>query len=171
MPESSQTPSAANTFDLEQVRALFPQFEVIELIGEGGMGVVFKARQKQLDRLIAIKLLKPSLASDPAFAERFTREARALAQLKHPNIVAVHEIGQVDGNCFFVMEYVDGMNLRQLTGSTRLNPREALELVPKICDALQYAHDLGIVHRDIKPEIFCLAKMARSKLPTSDLPS
>src|SRR5437016_6438454 len=116
------------------------------------MGAVYKARQPGLDRLVALKILPPRSGSDPGFAERFTREARALARLSHPNIVAVHDFGQAEGVPYFIMEFVDGLNLRQLQHASRLTPREALQIVPQLCDALQYAHDEGVVHRDIKPE-------------------
>lgn len=130
----------------------FPQLEILECLGRGGMGVVYKARQKSLQRLVALKLLAPERAGDPRFTQRFEREARALAALNHPHIVAVHDFGQAGGFFYLLMEFVDGPNLRQLLRSKRLSPAEALGIVPSICDALQCAHDHGIVHRDIKPE-------------------
>jgi tRNA A-37 threonylcarbamoyl transferase component Bud32 len=142
----------------------FPQLEILELLGQGGMGAVYKARQPQLDRLVAVKILRPELSQDPAFIERFTREARALAKLSHANIVAVYDFGQVSGFCYFVMEYVDGINLRQALRAGDLKPAEALKIVPQICDALQFAHDEGIVHRDIKPENILLDKKGRVKI-------
>ena len=107
---------------LDAVARHFPQLEIIELLGSGGMGAVYKARQRELDRLVALKILPPEAATDPGFAERFTREARALARLSHPNIVAVHEFGQVDGLHYFLMEFVDGLNLRQLEQAGKLRP-------------------------------------------------
>src|SRR3954470_15515088 len=92
----------------------FHGLEIVDLLGRGGMGVVYKARQPALDRMVALKLLTPEFAGDPQFAERFTREARALARLSHANIVAVHEFGQRAGHWYFLMEFVDGANLRQL---------------------------------------------------------
>src|SRR5206468_615195 len=136
----------------------FPDLEILELIGRGGMGAVYKARQKQLDRLVALKVLPVSVKRDPAFAERFAREARALARLAHPKIVAVYDSGQTNGLFYFLMEFVDGVNLRQLLNTGKIAPKEALAIVPQICDALQYAHDKGIVHRDIKPENILLDK-------------
>lgn len=149
---------------VERLAALFPQLEILELLGRGGMGAVYKARQPGLDRLVAVKILPPEVGHDPAFAERFTREARALAHLSHPNIVAVHDFGQADGLFFFVMEYVDGLNLRQTLQAGKLTAEEALAIVPQICDALQYAHDEGVVHRDIKPENILLDKRGRLKI-------
>jgi serine/threonine protein kinase len=158
-------PSAA------ELAALFPQLEILELIGKGGMGAVYKARQKQLDRLVALKILPPSIGDDPAFADRFAREAKALAKLNHPGIVTLYEFGVATGGTpaatklyFFLMEFVDGVNLRQLLRAGRVSPREALAIVPQICDALQFAHDQGIVHRDIKPENILLDRRGRVKV-------
>ncbi|PYK62562.1 MAG: hypothetical protein DME21_05905 [Verrucomicrobia bacterium] len=142
----------------------FPQLEILELLGQGGMGVVYKARQPQLDRLVALKILPPAAGRDPSFAERFTREARALARLNHPNIVSVYDFGQAREFYYFIMEFVDGVNLRQLEQSRRIAPAEALGIVPKICEALQYAHEEGIVHRDIKPGNILLDKKGRVKI-------
>ncbi len=142
----------------------FPDLEILELVGRGGMGVVYKARQKRLDRLVALKILAPKIGQDPAFAERFAREARAMAMLSHPHIVAVHDFGQTDGLYYFLMEFVDGVNLRRLLDAGKLAPEEALAIVPQICEALQYAHDHGVVHRDIKPENVLLDKEGRVKI-------
>jgi tRNA A-37 threonylcarbamoyl transferase component Bud32 len=147
-----------------EMRNLFPHLEVIELIGRGGMGAVYKARQKDLDRLVALKILPPGIGDDRAFADRFVREAKALAKLNHSNIVTLYEFDQADGLFYFMMEFVDGVNLRQLLQAGRLAPREALAIVPQICDALQYAHDQGIVHRDIKPENILLDRKGRVKV-------
>jgi len=142
----------------------FPQLEILELIGKGGMGAVYRARQKELDRVVALKILPPGIGDDPAFAERFAREAKALAKLNHPGIVTLYEFGKADGLYFFLMEFVDGVNLRQLLHAGRISAREALAIVPQICDALQYAHDQGIVHRDIKPENILLDRRGRVKV-------
>jgi serine/threonine protein kinase len=149
---------------IEAVAAAFPQLEIIELIGHGGMGVVYKARQPRLDRLVALKLLPQSLAADAAFAERFNREARVLARLNHPNIVTVHDFGQSGGFFYLLMEFVDGVNLRQAMQAGRFTPQQAMMLVPKICEALQFAHDEGILHRDIKPENILLDMRGRVKI-------
>ena len=135
----------------ETVAKHFPQYEILECLGRGGMGVVYKARQKSLDRLVALKILAPEREKDPQFAERFAREAKTLAQLNHPNIVTVHDFGEAGGMFYLVMEFVDGVSLQQLLGTGRLASKEALAIVPAICEALQFAHDHGIVHRDIKP--------------------
>ena len=142
----------------------FPHLEILELLGQGGMGAVYKARQPKLDRLVAIKILPPEWSRDPAFAERFVREARALAKLNHPNIVAIHDFGEAGGYFYFLMEYVDGANLRQIMQSGQMNPARAGKLIPQICEALQYAHDEGIVHRDIKPENILVDRRGRVKI-------
>ena len=147
-----------------EIAKLFPQLEVLEFIGKGGMGAVYKARQLSLDRLVALKILPPAAASDPGFAERFNREARALARLNHPNIVAVHDFGKAGTLHYLVMEYVDGGNLRQIECAGRLTPDQALAIVPQICEALQFAHNEGIVHRDIKPENILMDKKGRVKI-------
>ncbi len=136
----------------------FTQFELLEVLGQGGMGIVYRARQKSLDRIVALKVLTPPPGNAAEFAERFQREARALARLEHPHIVRVYEHGTVDGLHYLVMEYVDGVTLRAALREGRLAPEQALRIVPQICDALQAAHDHGIVHRDIKPENVLIAK-------------
>jgi predicted Ser/Thr protein kinase len=150
--------------DIEALAPKFPLLEIIELIGRGGMGAVYRARQKELDRIVALKILPPGSGDAAAFGERFAREAKALAKLNHPGIVTIHDFGRADGLYFFIMEFVDGVNLRQLLASGRVSPREALAIVPQICDALQFAHDQGIVHRDIKPENILLDRRGRVKV-------
>src|SRR5881397_1015292 len=148
----------------EELVAAFPQLEILELIGQGGMGFVFKARQPKIERLVALKILPQSLAADPAFAERFTREGRVLARLSHPNIVTIHDFGQANGFFYLLMEFVDGVNLRQAMRAGRFTPEQALAVVPKICEALQFAHNEGILHRDIKPENILLDSKGRVKI-------
>jgi serine/threonine protein kinase len=142
----------------------FPQLEILELVGQGGMGAVYKARQPKLDRLVAVKILPPEAGSDAAFAERFMREARSLARLNHPNIVTIYDFGEIDGLYYFSMEFVDGKNVRELIDAGNLPAASAIKIVPQICEALQYAHDEGIVHRDIKPENILIDKRGRVKI-------
>jgi tRNA A-37 threonylcarbamoyl transferase component Bud32 len=149
---------------VSRLAAGFSELEVLELIGRGGMGAVYKARQKELDRLVALKILPPEIGRETAFAQRFAHEAQAMARLNHPNIVAIYDFGQRGEFYFFLMEYVDGLNLRQLLNAGSVSPREALAIVPQICDALQYAHDRGIVHRDIKPENILLNRAGQVKI-------
>jgi serine/threonine protein kinase len=144
----------------------FPQLDILELLGQGGMGYVYKARQKGLDRLVALKLLPPEVSNDPGFAERFAREARTLARLSHPGIVTVHDSGQVSGQYYFIMEFVDGLNLRELLNRSegRVDSQQALRIVMAVCDALDYAHEEGVIHRDIKPENILLDRQGRVKI-------
>ena len=151
----------------EELSDRLPNLEVLELIGHGGMGAVYKARQASLDRFVALKLIRPDAAEIKGFAERFTREARALAKLNHPNIVTVHDFGRTDDESplfYLVMEYVEGTDLRRLIEGDKLPPEQALAIVPSICEALQFAHDARIVHRDIKPENILIDTSGRVKI-------
>ena len=153
----------------EELSGLMPNLEVLELLGQGGMGAVYKARQTSLDRLVALKLIRPDAAEISGFAERFTREARALAKLNHPNIVTVHDFGKAtqEGTAplyYLVMEFVEGTDLRHLIQQGDLKPEQALAIVPPLCEALQFAHDAGIVHRDIKPENILIDASGRVKI-------
>jgi len=168
-----------------EIAALFPHLEILECLGRGGMGVVYKARQPRLNRYVALKILAREKEQDAQFAERFTREAQALARLNHPNIVTVHDFGTVEQASspplsegqseksetgklpvlhYLLMEFVDGLNLRQLLQARKMPSDQALMIVPKICEALQYAHEQGVVHRDIKPENILLDKSGRVKI-------
>lgn len=158
-PESGFAPPTP-----EELAPLFPQLEIQELLGKGGMGAVYKARQPGLDRIVAVKILPSEISHDPKFIERFQREARALAKLNHPHIVTVYDFGQTGGLCYIVMEFVDGANLRQVIRKQTLTAAEALTIVPQICEALQFAHDEGVVHRDIKPENVLIDKRGRVKI-------
>ncbi|PAW77322.1 MAG: hypothetical protein B9S33_20275, partial [Pedosphaera sp. Tous-C6FEB] len=155
-PQNSLTPA--------ELAPHFPQLEILECLGRGGMGVVYKARQKSLNRFVAIKLLAPERVADAKFAQRFTHEAQALAALNHPGIVTIYDFGQAGGFYFLLMEFVDGVNLRQAIKAGRFTPEQALAIVPPVCEALQYAHERGIVHRDIKPENLLLDKAGRVKI-------
>ena len=194
---------------VEELAAAFPQLEILELIGRGGMGFVYKARQPKLDRLVALKILPGHLAEEPSFHERFEREARVLAKLQHPLIVGVYDFGEAivaertvgwdqrrfaapahhddatrsDGGpalelslshpttapdtrsyFYLMLEYVDGVNLREAMRAGRFTPDQALAIVPQVCEALQYAHSKGVLHRDIKPENILLDTDGRVKI-------
>ena len=150
----------------EELAALLPQYQIESLLGHGGMGAVYKGRQAALDRPVAIKLLPAEMAADAQFIARFQREARTLAKLQHPGIVAVHDFGQTsEGHLYFVMEFVDGTDLhRILHAPGGLNPAQALALISQICDALHYAHGKGVIHRDIKPGNILVTTDSRAKL-------
>jgi predicted Ser/Thr protein kinase len=149
---------------VEDIAPHFPALAVEGLIGAGGMGIVYRARQTALDRPVALKVLWPQLAEDRSFADRFTREARAMARLDHPNIVRVFEFGEREGWFFLVMELVDGKSLRELMDGGGIRADEALAIVPQICAALQYAHDQGVVHRDIKPANVLVDRTGRVRI-------
>jgi hypothetical protein len=142
----------------------FPHLEIVRLIGQGGMGAVYQARQPDLDRLLAVKVLPPQVAHDPGFTERFSREARALARLSHPHVVTIFDYGVADGLYYFTMEYVDGGSLRELLQAGGMEQSRAVKVVAQLCDALQYAHDEGFVHRDIKPENILVDRKGRVKI-------
>ncbi len=148
----------------EEIATDFPQLEILEVLGQGGMGVVYKARQKSLDRLVALKLLNVPESFGPDFAERFAREARALGSLSHPSIVTVYDSGRAGERYYLIMEFVDGANLHQMIHGNELKSTQALEIVSQICDALQFAHEAGVVHRDIKPENILVDKQGRVKI-------
>lgn len=162
--ESPASAATQGTPSIEQIAEVFPELEILELVGRGGMGAVYRARQIKLDREVALKILLPNLSSDPAFAERFEREARALAKLNHPNIVTVFDFGDREGLFYLLLEYVDGVNLRGAMSTGRFTPEQALAVVPGICDALQSAHELGVLHRDIKPENILLDRGGKVKI-------
>src|SRR5689334_14005900 len=126
-------------------------YEIIELIGSGGMGAVYKARDRRLGREVAVKILPSDKMADPDRKRRFIQEARAASALNHPNIVTIHDVGEADGIDYIVMEYVAGRPLDQLIPRDGMKPAEALKYAIPIADALARAHAAGIVHRDLKP--------------------
>ncbi|MEP6671159.1 MAG: SUMF1/EgtB/PvdO family nonheme iron enzyme [Chthoniobacter sp.] len=149
----------------ETVGRLLPQYRIEKLIGRGGMGAVYKGIQLNLDRPVAIKLLPAEIAADAQFVTRFEREARTLARLQHSRIVTIHDFGRTsEGHLYFVMEYIDGTDLRRILKGPGLDPEQALAVVGQLCDALQAAHREGIVHRDIKPENVLITKDGYVKL-------
>lgn len=149
---------------MSAISEAFPEFEFIELIGRGGMGEVYKARQRSLDRIVAIKILPESFGSSKSYTDRFIREAQAMALLSHPNIITVHDYGQSGPYCFLSMEFVDGVDLRRAMDSRNIAPGQALGIVRQLCDALEYAHSRGVVHRDIKPSNILLDRGGRVRI-------
>lgn len=132
--------------------AQVPGYELVELLGKGGMGEVWLARQKSLGRLVAVKLLPPRFAKDPEFVARFDKEAQALASLSHPGVVQIIDRGQAGDHYFFAMELVPGINLREMMGAGRLSIKDAARIGTQIARAIDYAHEMKVVHRDLKPE-------------------
>ena len=142
-------------------------YEILEPLGSGGMGEVFRARDTRLERTLAIKLLPPALASDRQFRERFDREARAISSLNHPHICTLHDIGEEAGAAFLVMEYLDGETLAARLSRGPLRLGEALAIATQIADALDAAHRRGIVHRDVKPANIMIVRRGSSTEPPS----
>ena len=139
-------------------------YRIVEQIGAGGMGVVYRAHDERLDRDVAIKVLPEEVAGDPDRLHRFEREAKAVAKLDHPNILAIHDFGSEDGLAYAVMELLDGESLREVIRSGGLTTGKAAEYARSIADGLAAAHDKGIVHRDLKPENAFLTKDGRIKI-------
>ena len=133
--------------------ALGAQYEIVRLLGRGGMGAVYLARERALERTVAIKVLPPEIAVSAEAQERFRREARTAAKLTHPNIVPLHTFGEVEGMMYFVMGYVEGESLAErIQRDKELPPAEVRWILGAMADALDYAHRQGVVHRDIKPD-------------------
>jgi hypothetical protein len=152
---------------VEKLQAGFPQYEIVAMIGRGGMGAVYKGWQRSLDRFVAIKILPPEIEDATVdFAARFQREGKAMARFKHPGIVAVYDAGQTpDGLLYLVMEYVEGTDVGQmLAAQGRLPAEHALSIATHVCAALDYAHGRGVIHRDIKPSNVLLDSDATVKV-------
>src|SRR6516164_9902172 len=126
-------------------------YELLEVVGRGGQGVVFRARQKSLNRIVALKVISLGQWASTAHLKRFRLEAEAAARLEHPGIVAIHEVGERDGSCYFSMKFVEGGQLDKVTKRQPIPPRRAVELIAKVARTVHYAHEHGILHRDIKP--------------------
>ncbi|MEQ1859772.1 MAG: bifunctional serine/threonine-protein kinase/formylglycine-generating enzyme family protein [Chthoniobacteraceae bacterium] len=153
---------------VEELQRALPQYEISEMIGRGGMGAVYKGVQRSLDRFVAIKILPPGIADDHDvhYADRFKIEAKAMAHLDHPGIVAVHDAGETaDGLLYFVMDFIEGTDVQQMVATQgRLSPEHALAITAHVCDALEFAHQSGIVHRDIKPANIMVDRHGRVKV-------
>ena len=148
-----------NEKDMYIGQTLDDRYEILEVIGEGGMAVVYKARDNRLDRLVAVKIMREEMASDEEFRRRFCAESHAVAMLSNPNIVAVYDVSHSDAMEYIVMELVEGITLKQYMDKKGALPwREMLHFSKQIARALGHAHERGIIHRDIKPQNIMLLR-------------
>src|SRR5205807_1418946 len=129
------------------------RYEILELLGRGGMGAVYKARDREVNQLVALKVIRPDLANNPAIIERFKQELILACQVTHRNVIRIYDLAEADGVKFITMEYVAGEDLRALTHEKgKLTPQEAVEVMRQVCLALEAAHSVGVIHRDLKPQ-------------------
>ncbi len=164
MAEDESNPTVFVAPTLEELEPLFPAYELEAFIAPGGMGAVYKARQKSLDRLVAIKILPREFGDDPQFRSSFEAEAKAMARLNHPNLISVYDFGDIDGMLYIVMEFVHGKALYYSAHNRAIDPAVALEMVSTISRGLAHAHQGGIIHRDIKPANILLDADAKPKI-------
>src|SRR5262249_9862498 len=145
-------------------------YEILRELGRGGMGVVYQARQKSLQLLVALKMILAGSHARAEDRERFQTEAQAIARLQHPNIVRIHEVGEAEGRPFLSLEYVDGGSLAHRLNGTPLPPRQAARLVAVMARAVEAAHQQGLVHRDLKPSNILLQRKSEIPNPKSEIP-
>ena len=143
---------------------LIGAYEILGPLGQGGMGEVYRARHTRLGMLAAIKVVSARLESDPAATERLNREARLASSLNHPAIVTIHDIGEIEGRTFIVMEFIDGEPLSARLAAGPMKVREAADLTAQVADGLAAAHDAGVVHRDLKPQNIMVTADGRAKI-------
>lgn len=162
--EKTRMLSAAEKFGGEKEFKKYGRYEILKEIGKGSMGMVYLARDPHIDRLVALKVLRPDRVSSEEFMKRFLREAKAIGKLSHPNIVAVYDVGEDHGTAFIAEEYLDGVSLEQAIEERRLPPRDIVAIGLSIAETLEYAHRKGIVHRDIKPSNIIISPDKQVKL-------
>ncbi|MEX1116910.1 MAG: serine/threonine-protein kinase [Akkermansiaceae bacterium] len=150
--------------DPAELNKLFPGYEIESLIATGGMGAVYCAVQKSLDRIVALKILPQEFSKDAAFCEGFEAEAKAMARLNHPNLIGVYDFGEAGGMLYIIMEFVKGKSIYHSAHGRAIDSREVIRLVSAVCDGLAHAHENGIIHRDIKPSNILLDLNAQPKI-------
>jgi serine/threonine-protein kinase len=163
-PFSVRSPTSLAKLQAVVGELIVGRYELEELVGSGGMSNVFRAHDRLLERTVALKILHEQYTRDEDYVERFRREARAVAQLTHPNIVTVIDRGEQDGRQFIVFEFVEGQNLKELSAQGPLDPREAIRLTLQVAHALSFAHARGLVHRDVKPQNVLLNEDGQAKV-------
>ncbi|QDV91731.1 Serine/threonine-protein kinase PknB [Phycisphaerae bacterium RAS2] len=163
-PSSGATPQNTGSIAIEPKLPQIPGYEVLEVLGHGGMGVVYKAQHLALNRPIALKMVRAGAYASEAERQRLRREAQAVAALVHPNIVTVHDVGECDDRPFFTMEFVEGANLAQRLAGTPQLARDAAALIATLAEAVHFAHQLGIVHRDLKPANVLVTPLGTPKI-------
>jgi eukaryotic-like serine/threonine-protein kinase len=168
LPYARQAPSAPSPGNISAFHSLQQgvvfggRYEILGVLGQGGMGAVYKARDRELDRLIALKVIRPELAMDPAILQRFKQELILSRNITHKNVVRIYDLGEADGIRFISMEYVDGEDLRTiLRREGKLSSKEAITVVEQVCRALDSAHAEGVIHRDLKPQNIMRDKYGR----------
>ncbi len=169
-PNANPPPDNKTTTHVAGMLGELGDYELLEEVGRGGQGVVFRARQKSLNRTVALKVISLGQWASKAHLKRFRREAEAAASLDHPCIVPIYEVDERDGSCYFSMKFVEGGQLDEVTRREPMPIRRAVELIAKVARTVHYAHEHGILHRDIKPETFCWMQKANRILPILALP-
>ncbi|MGJ8656824.1 MAG: protein kinase domain-containing protein [Akkermansiaceae bacterium] len=150
---------------VNQLERIVTGYKVDSMIAKGGMGAVYNVTQRDLNRVCALKLLPLEVSEEPGFEDRFILEARAMASLNHPNIMTIYDFGRTsEGHVYYVMEFVDGLDLSELIKQGDLEESRAMEILMQVCDALEYAHESGFVHRDVKPANIMIDKLGRVKV-------
>ena len=162
--ETEENVSVEANVQWETLAASLPDRDFVRTLGMGGMGQVFLVRHRRLERLEALKVLLPSLAENPRFMQRFLRESKVLAQLRHPNIVSIYDCSDLDGALYILMEFVDGRSLREVIAGGALTVEERIDIVAQIGEAMRYAHEAGVIHRDLKPSNILLSKTGEVKV-------